>query len=877
MDQTSSAASTTAWPAAPASREARHAADAAIGLFKSFDQITPPNPRRLRILWVENSAVDCRTWTYYCDIEAAVRALHDVCTPARGRSCFDAGRTMPQLAIIGPRYPANVAYDDEIVGFNRSRYPELPLLILQNKMYGATAREVVGNAAAKLRWARAAGAAAAFTWLTRAHDFTRSSGVPHHWLPFGVDVALYGRHAGEFGPEHQPYDVGFTGASNHKYPLRESILATVREMGATSSLRSYLGTWSQTSLAASHNRSWKALSRTEYAAQISRAKMWVSTTGPENIVGTRYFEVLASGTTLLLCNRPPPGAWVYEGLFDDGVHAVFFSSMDELREKILYYRANEPARQRIVKAAYERSRQMHSWEARAKFITAVAEVLLAKPPGALPRYTPPLPAAEAATPRRSTYAGCYAAHAAKQTLTEIKARGKLHWFTVAKCERACAERGDVAVFALECGGFCSGTGHRWGRCHCGPSEVSAGRKMSDQACATTCNLHDTRPCGGANALALYAYVDGSGGISAGRLNSRGSLADASERTAQPASASAATAAAVAATAGSANGTAAIRAVAKDCGAGFFAQVLYILNQVIYAEERGLRTVAHLPRTCLDRRPNRYFDQARGENVWEYYFEPLQPQPTLPASRVLDRKLLYELHHNARSSVFTYPHGIHRAMKAPKWRYDEAWYRTMRARASAVLQAHVRIKPHVLSRVRAFYDEHLARRHMLGVHMRGTDKLKMHGGRVLKPPEYAPLIARYLRAHPQARIYLATDSPAFLREVREAHGEAIVSYDALRSEKNAFQDRSVPDNYKKGEDALVEALLLSCSSFLLKPASALSEFAVYFNPALHNHTVEMQFELGHAPWAEAMQAHLGSARDGVRGRERCAPLLREGWE
>ena len=27
---------------------------------------------------------------------------------------------------------------------------------------------------------------------------------------------------------------------------------------------------------------------------------------PEDIVGTRYFEVLASGTTLLLCNRPPP-------------------------------------------------------------------------------------------------------------------------------------------------------------------------------------------------------------------------------------------------------------------------------------------------------------------------------------------------------------------------------------------------------------------------------------------------------------------------------------------------------------------------------------------------------------------------------------------
>ena len=83
----------------------------------------------------------------------------------------------------------------------------------------------MGDADAKLRWARAAGAVAGFTWLPVQHvEFTARSGIPHYRLPFGVDAALYGRHEKELvaGTAQQPYDIGFTGASNHKYPLREA-------------------------------------------------------------------------------------------------------------------------------------------------------------------------------------------------------------------------------------------------------------------------------------------------------------------------------------------------------------------------------------------------------------------------------------------------------------------------------------------------------------------------------------------------------------------------------------------------------------------------------------------------------------------------------
>ena len=42
----------------------------------------------------------------------------------------------PQLVVVGPRYTANVAFDDETIGFDRSALPSLPIVVLQNKMYG---------------------------------------------------------------------------------------------------------------------------------------------------------------------------------------------------------------------------------------------------------------------------------------------------------------------------------------------------------------------------------------------------------------------------------------------------------------------------------------------------------------------------------------------------------------------------------------------------------------------------------------------------------------------------------------------------------------------------------------------------------------------
>jgi hypothetical protein len=542
---------------------ARRELDLAMGLFGTYDdpRLETYAPRRLRLLWIENSPLDCRIWSYYCDIKAAMARLHELCTPRGSDTCVDRsdGRRetfVADAAVVGPRYSINVASDDEPLGFNRPAHARMPLLVLQNKMYTPQGwREIVGDLDAKLRWVRSAGAIAAFTWLSKYREFTRISGVPHHWLPFGVDPTRFGRHAGSLGVAVQQFDVGFTGASGaDKYPLRRALLEALQAMNVTL----FTGSWLQTALKRDDNHSWKAGTHEEYAQIMSRTKVWLSTTGPEFIVGTRYYEVLASGTTMLLCNRATNGAgaasslsWqsaVYDGLFEDGVHAVFFDNVSDMRTKVSYYLNNELERRSIVRAAHARTLRLHTWDARARFVSWIAEEAIRRQANrTTPHYTREAILGKHGTAANetgsATVVGCYAfAQKVPATRTPVawqepprsRNRRNLHRYTVQSCHTACTAfpRTADGYFGLHGGGFSNGNAHVLARCFCAERTCPRSRCLAEalpsHQCATSCSLHDARPCGGPAALAVYA-VGGGVGMSIGASESVTTLPEIAHR------------------------------------------------------------------------------------------------------------------------------------------------------------------------------------------------------------------------------------------------------------------------------------------------------------------------------------------------------------
>ena len=267
-----------------AAGSSRHALNRAEGTL-SFDLLASAPTRRLRVLWLENR-LDCGLWSYYCELRNAMAELHELCTPSPSRTCLGEGFA-PDVAVVGPRFSINIPMPNETLGFARSRLNRLPLLIIvrrpsrtaasaaasaplaphasrlaqhasrstphasrwrcsprprqQNKMYSPNGwREIVGSLDAKLSWAKATGAVGAFTWIHpgRSREFSRRSGVAHHWLPFAFDPAVFARHANAAARVPQPIDVGFTGASGlDKYPQRAAVLQTIRESARTATTR----------------------------------------------------------------------------------------------------------------------------------------------------------------------------------------------------------------------------------------------------------------------------------------------------------------------------------------------------------------------------------------------------------------------------------------------------------------------------------------------------------------------------------------------------------------------------------------------------------------------------------------------------------------
>ena len=280
-------------------------------------------------------------------------------------------------------------------------------------------------------------------------------------------------------------------------------------------------------------------------------------------------------------------------------------------------------------------------------------------------------------------------------------------------------------------------------------------------------------------------------------------------------------------------------------AGFFAYVNFALNQLIYAEKYGLQPVVNFGPDSGDG-PNAFYDASRGENIWDYFFEPVAGEtyagleariddPDDPLTRddlvTLDTEQLWRIHREEPESIFVYPHGIYRDQQI-----GEPWYRMQRAKANRIIDRYVRVKPNILAKVDAFAAHHFAGSRILGVHMRGTDKGTADAGpslmRVVKPAEYFPHIDAYAEEHGACKVFVATDQEQFLDQMRARYGDRILSYQAIRARgvRNPFEMRD-GNGYRKGEDVLIDCLLLSRCDYLLKCTSAVGEFAMYFNQNL----------------------------------------------
>lgn len=145
-----------------------------------------------------------------------------------------------------------------------------------------------------------------------------------------------------------------------------------------------------------------------------------------------------------------------------------------------------------------------------------------------------------------------------------------------------------------------------------------------------------------------------------------------------------------------------------------------------------------------------------------------------------------------------------------------------------------IAPLVASYVDTFVEREFASDGVIGLHFRGTDK--KCEAQPVEWPSCLRSVVRYAEDHPLMRqVFISSDDPKFVEWfAQEAKGTlSVISHgDEERSrDSQPVHTNRTGSGHRKGFEALVNCLLLSRCTALIRTASFLSGWSSIFNPSL----------------------------------------------
>ena len=327
----------------------------------------------------------------------------------------------------------------------------------------------------------------------------------------------------------------------------------------------------------------------------------------------------------------------------------------------------------------------------------------------------------------------------------------------------------------------------------------------------------------------------------------------------------------------------------DRDVGLFALILSVVPHVHWALREGRIPIVYYANGSIYWTPNGY----RGrDTVWEYYFEPVVP--THPVSEIpaeirelLATRPLFQQHHGYFADEFTFvtnhqtgPVRLHR--ENIKGHVDPSM--RLRKFTSAIIRDHIRPRDYINQKVNRFFEEHLARRYVIGVHIRGTDAL-VDQGRVLKVDRinflrYCELIDRLVREHPDAAIFVASDAKLSVDRICERFGERVVAYDAIRHISGdlagkgptgrimpAYLSESPDTAARSGEEAVIEYLLLCRCNHLVHNGSGFARAVLLTVPEMpfsNTLSAAVFWRIAFNRWRETWQRRLALVYDTIAG-------------
>ena len=219
-----------------------------------------------------------------------------------------------------------------------------------------------------------------------------------------------------------------------------------------------------------------------------------------------------------------------------------------------------------------------------------------------------------------------------------------------------------------------------------------------------------------------------------------------------------------------------------------------LGGILLSERQQLTPFINWQNTLYNDQPN--------DNAWEYFFERVSPIDNS------DHKF------------------IHGGQYFPPREYKT------RTEMNRIIKKYVKIKSEIIEKLMVKITE--LGPNPLGVHIRMTDKFNCfsHGepatGRPVGIDLYKKHIEKNLKEY-NSNIFLATDDASVLDHMKIEYGDKIIATDSVRSQGlHSVHHHLKGYNRKKGQDVLIDCLLLSKCRHIIKGISNVGLCAMFWN-------------------------------------------------
>ena len=289
----------------------------------------------------------------------------------------------------------------------------------------------------------------------------------------------------------------------------------------------------------------------------------------------------------------------------------------------------------------------------------------------------------------------------------------------------------------------------------------------------------------------------------------------------------------------------------DLRTGFCALVIYVLNGI-----RKANSINAIPVIDFNKENTFFlFDERQSlHSIWEYFFEPVSPysieqiESWLESGKLRQQDVLYisakefgYLHHHDPERIATFW-----AWKTPNDK--PAWMQSKRNLGKHYAKKYVKPKNHIVEKADKFFSNHLTANTIIGLHIRGTD---FNYASPIAINKYIKSINEIINAltDKNYQIFVATDQQQYLDKLMETFSHKVVARDVTRSTTNLvpLMNNNV-SGYQKGEEALIDLLLLSKCSFIIKGPAALGEIATWLtndeNAKIVDYAPECDFNKNH---------------------------------